>query len=188
MVQDHIHVFLTDLGFDCLVSDASVFKRSDLLVFVYVDHILLLGPSMKAIDNLKQKLSETYEMTDCGPCEHYLGMKFSRNRQQRTLTISQKTYLDGVLDHFGFSDLRPATIPMEQGLDLKASEDHADAALIEQYQSAVGSLMYAITQTRPDIAYSISVLSRFAHNPHTTHWNVLKRVFRYTRGTTDVCI
>ncbi len=61
-------------------------------------------------------------------------------------------------------------------------------AFIERYQSAIGSLMYAMTQTRPDIAYSISVLSRFAHNPNTTHWNALKRVFRYIKGTTDVII
>ncbi len=152
-----IHTFLTDLGFKCLVSDASVFKHGNLHVFVYVDDILLLGPSIKAIDGLKRRLSETYEMTDCGPCQHYLGMTINRDRQQQTLTVSQKTYLEGVLDHFGFSDLRPAATPMEQGLDLKASEDHADAAFIERYQSAVGSLMYAMTQTRPDIAYSISV-------------------------------
>jgi len=183
-----IHKFLTDLGFKCLINDASVFKHGDLLVFVYVDDILLLGPAIKAINSLKRKLGDTYEMTDCGPCEYYLGMKIKRDRKLRTLTVSQKTYLEGVLDHFRFSDLRPVSTSMEQGLNLQASEDHADAAFIERYQSAIGSLMYAMTQTRPDIAYSISVLSRFAHNPNTAHWNALKRVFRYIRGTTDVVI
>lgn len=125
-------------------------------MFVYVDDILLLGPSMKAIDGLKRKLNENRLRT----VQHYLGMKMTRDRQQRTLTVSQKTYLEGVLDHFGFSDLRPAAIPMERGFDLKAFRDRADAAFIEQYQSTVASLMYAMTQTRPDIAYSISRFSR----------------------------
>ncbi len=48
--------------------------------------------------------------------------------------------------------------------------------------------MYTMTQTRPDIAYAVSTLSQFAHNPNDTHWKALKRVFRYVRGTLDVVV
>lgn len=127
-------------------------------------------------------------MTDCGPCKHYLEMQISRNRNLRILTLSQRTYLQGVLDHFGFNDLRPASTPMEHGLTLLPATDLADPEFTTHYQSAIGSLMYAMTQMHPDIAYAVSVLSRFAHNPDESHWNALKRVFRYIQGTSDVGI
>jgi hypothetical protein len=56
------------------------------------------------------------------------------------------------------------------------------------YQNAVGSLMYAMIGTRPDIAYSVGVVSRFASNPGSTHWTTVKRVIRYLKGTADYCV
>ena len=53
------------------------------------------------------------------------------------------------------------------------------------YSSAVGSLMYAMVYTRPDIAHAVGVLSRFMSNPGKEHWTAVKRVFRYLRGTSD---
>ena len=53
------------------------------------------------------------------------------------------------------------------------------------YASVVGRLMYAMVCTRPDIAHSMGVLSRFMSNPGKEHWTVVKRVFRYLRGTSD---
>jgi hypothetical protein len=59
----------------------------------------------------------------------------------------------------------------------------ADAAVRTRYQSAVGSLMYAIISTRPDIAYVISVVSRYGSNPTDAYWRAVKRIFRYLKGT-----
>jgi hypothetical protein len=77
---------------------------------------------------------------------------------------------------------------MEPGAYLTKATETASQQLIKQYQSAIGSLMYAMTQTRPDIAYAVSTLSQFAHNPNEIHWKALKRVFRYICGTLDVSI
>ncbi len=74
-----------------------------------------------------------------------------------------------MLNHFKFSDLRSVVTSMKQDLDLKASENCADVSFIKQYQSAVKFLMYAMTQTHLNIAYSISVLSQFSHNLNIMH-------------------
>lgn len=86
------------------------------------------------------------------------------------------------------SEAKSVMTPMEPGSYLMKAKDAADTQLIRRYQCAIGSLMYAMTQTRPDIAYAVSTLSQFAHNPDETHWKALKRVFRYIRGTLDVTI
>ena len=52
-----------------------------------------------------------------------------------------------------------------------------------RYQSAMGSLMYAMLGTRPDLAYAVSVVSSYASNPTDTHWKAAKRIFRYIKGT-----
>ena len=68
-------------------------------------------------------------------------------------------------------------------LDPAAADHIAPAKDKRDYQSAVGSLMYAMMGTRPDIAYAVSVVSRFASNPNESHWKAVKRILRYLRAT-----
>ena len=56
------------------------------------------------------------------------------------------------------------------------------------YASAVGSLMYAMVCTRPDIAYAIGVVGRFMSNPGKEHWNAVKWILRYLKGTSNMCL
>lgn len=181
-----MHRFLASLGYTRIQADNSVFRNATLIVAVYVDDILMCGPDKGEIRDLKAKLSNQFEMTDCGACKHYLGMLITRNRSLQTLTLSQETYLTGVLKDFGLQDAKAVTTPMEPGAYLATGI--AEPGLITQYQKAIGSLMYAMTQMWPDIAYAVSTLSQFAHNPNNTHWKALKRVFRYVWGTLDVVI
>ena len=110
-----MHHFLISFGYTRLHTDNSVFRNGNLIVAIYVDDILLCGPKKDEIQDLKAKLSSQFEMTDCGPCKHYLGMLIERNRVQRTLTLSQKTYLTGVLKDFGLQNAKAVTTPMEPG-------------------------------------------------------------------------
>jgi len=125
-----------------------VFRNGTLIVAVYVDDILLCGPKRNEIRDLKAKLSSQFEMTDCGPCKHYLGMQITRDRTRRTLTLSQGTYLKGVIKDFGLGEAKAVTTPMEPGAYLMKATETASPQLITKYQSAIGSLMYAI-RTQP---------------------------------------
>lgn len=118
-----MHGFLTGLGYTRLHADNSVFRKESLIVTIYVDDLLMCGPHKDEIKDLKGKLSGQFEMTDCGPCKHYLGMQITRNRAMRTVTLSQETYLVGVLKDFGLQEAKAVTTPMEPGVYLtKATE------------------------------------------------------------------
>ncbi len=177
--------FLSSLGYVPLDAESNVFMKDGTMVAIYVDDLILTGPNPAAISWLKNALNGRFEMSDLGPCTYYLGMMISRNRSLRQLTLDQSTYVEQVLRDHGMWDCKPLATPMDASCRLvKAPDEYtADKSLRISYQSAVGSLMYIMLGTRPDIAYSISVVSRYASNPTQTHWQAVKRIFRYLRGT-----
>jgi Reverse transcriptase (RNA-dependent DNA polymerase)/gag-polypeptide of LTR copia-type len=181
--------FLKQLGLEPLDSDMSVFHGNGLIVAVYVDDLLIAGPDMTEIDKLKKGLSDKFRMEDLGPCSYYLGMKVTRDRPNRTIKLSQKGYLEKVLKDFGMWDCNTKhDTPMETSPKHMVPETKMQASVEDKrrYQSAVGSLMYAMLGTRPDIAFAVSVVSRFASNPNDHHMKAVKRIFRYLRGTIDL--
>ena len=111
-------------------------------------------------------------------------MQITRDRKAKTVHMSQKIYLDKVLCTFGMADCKPVAIPMAQGVSLvKETGLTAPLEQVRRFQSAVGSLMYAMIETRPDIAFVVSTLSQFASNPNEQHWKALKHLFRYLKGS-----
>jgi len=146
-----------------------VFRNSTLFVAVYVDDILICRPDKDEILGLKAKLSNHFEMTDCGVCKHYLGMLVTQNRTIQTLTLSQETYLTEILKDFGLQNAKAVTTSMKSGVYLTKATRTAEPGLITQYQKAIGSLMYTMTQTQLNVTYAVSTLSQFAHNPNNTH-------------------
>jgi len=182
--------YLKVLGFVPLSTDFSVFinHKTNIIIALYVDDLLIVGPSKADIAALKLQLHQKFQMTDLGPCCYYLGMAVQRDRPNRVLTLSQENYRQRVLeDHNMWVDsakTKPHATPMESGHFLPAEEGfQATAEARLAYQSGVGSLMYAMLGTRPDIAFAVSVVSRYASNPDSTHEKALKRIFRYLRGT-----
>jgi transposase InsO family protein len=185
-----LHDFLVESGFHRTQADHSVFVTdagiNGLIVTVYVDDLKIIGRDKQAIQRLKNALSERFDMTDLGPISYYLGMSVRRDRAARTITLSQAGYLQKVLHKFGFDEAKPAATPMESGICLeKETIQMAEAETVQRYQAAIGSLMYAMTISRPDIAFAVSTVSQFAQNPNDSHWKAVKRVFRYLRGTLD---
>ena len=87
-------------------------------------------------------------------------------------------------------DSKPVKVPIPVGVNLSAeqcpkTQEEEEYMSHVPYASAVGSLMYAMVCTRPDIIHAVGVLSRFMSNPGKEHWTTVKRVFRYLRGTSD---
>jgi hypothetical protein len=111
-------------------------------------------------------------MTDMGPCSYYLGIEVTRDRSNRTIRLSQRGYLEKVLEHFGMADCKPVATPMETSTKyMVRSDDHWFAKPENRllYQVAVGMLIYVMLSTRPDIVYTVSVVSRFSSNPNDHH-------------------
>ena len=177
--------FLQSLGYHAIPEDPSVYRNKDngTYVAIYVDDLLIFGPNKPAIATLKKNLSDRFHMSDLGPVAYYLGLEVHRDRTNRTIRLSQKTYLDKILLDLNMRDLRGTQLPMDPNLVLEPAPEGylAVESLKQRYQSAVGSLMYLMLGTRPDIAFAVSQVSRFAANPTDDHWTAVQRIFRYLK-------
>jgi len=123
-----------------------------------VDDLLIFEANKTAIQELKDQLSKRFKMIDLGPVAYYLSLEVVRNRSNRTIRLSQKTYLQKILKDLNMMDLRGSQTPMNKDVVLEpASADHTAIDNDKlKYQCAVGSLMYLMLGTRPDIAFAVS--------------------------------
>jgi hypothetical protein len=102
-----------------------------------------------------------------------------RNCDERILRINQIKYLKEILKHFRMEECKPIGVPFDPKVKLQRNANGNDESMGFPYQQEVGSLMYAMLCTQPDLAYPISVLSQHMVNPNMEHWMVVKRIFRY---------
>jgi hypothetical protein len=130
---------------------------------------------------VKKELHAGFKMTDLGLLHYYLGVEVFQRPHH--IFISQSKYAAEVLQRFGMQDCKPVLTPMEQNLKLSKFEggEKVDSTT---YRQLIGSLIY-LTNTRPDLSYAVSILSRFMQEPRDSHWNAAKRVLRYIQGTKD---
>ena len=129
-------------------------------------------------------------MKDLGAAKQILGMRITRDRKNRKLTLSQSEYIEKVLERFKMQDAKPVSTPLAIHFKLTKemcpkTQEEIDYMSKVPYSSAVGSLMYAMVCTRPDIAHAVGVVSRYMSNPGKQHWLAVKWILRYLRGTTS---
>jgi hypothetical protein len=150
-----------------------------------VDDLIILSKGIKEIEEIKDQLRDEFEMKDLGELKYFLGIQVQRDRQAQTITINQHGYINMILKRFGMSESNAVSTPIATGTKLiKAMEDN-ELVDPKQYQSIVGSQMYAMLCTRPDIAFGVSMVSQFNSEPTSTHEAVTKRILRYLNGTKD---
>ena len=180
--------FLKGLSFNELSSDLEVFARGNYYIAICVDDLLIVGTIRSEVDKIKAALKDRFEMTDLGPCNYYLGMSVKRDLTNRSLFLGQRAYLEKVIRDFGMADCKPVTLPIDPNTKLHAmpSEYETPAEDRTWYASCIGSLMYAMLGTRPDIAFVESLLSRYMAKPGPEHISAAKRVLRYLKETLNL--
>ena len=166
--------------------DRCLYYNDDRTLFlvIYVDDGLVASTNQKLLENLVSYLKKNFDLKVM-ECEAFLGFKVKRDRRAGTLDLHQSHYIEKILTKFNMSDCKPASTPEEVGA---VKFDNAEL-LTEEYpfKELVGSLLYLVTCTRPDIAHAVSIASRTS-KPTTVHWQLLKRILRYLKGTTDIGI
>lgn len=171
--------------------DQAVFFRAEngqlIAMGVHVDD-LTIAASVGLMDEVKTNLKKDFEITDEGPIHWILGFAVEHDRDARTLSLSQLSYIESILRCFNLEDARPVSMPMDPHIQLSMAQSPqtaSEAAKMRNvpYREAVGSLMYASLGTRPDITYAVSILACFSDNPGRAHWEAVKRVFCYLAGT-----
>ena len=127
---------------------------------------LIAGSGIEKINNLKKQLSKQFVMKDLGAAKQILGMRIIRDKANGTLKLSQSEYVKKVLNRFNMSEAKPVSTPLGSHFKLSKeqsskTEEEMDHMSKVPYASAIGSLMYAMVCTRPDIAHAVGVVSRF---------------------------
>ena len=132
-------------------------------------------------------------MKDLGAAKKIFGMKIHRHCKGGKLCISQKNYIEKVLEHFGKIHAKPVTTPLASHFRLPAqmspqTENEKQQMVCIPYLCTVGSMMHTMVCTRPDISRAVSVVSRYMSRPAREHWLVVKWILRYLRSTVDLCL
>jgi hypothetical protein len=188
---------MTRMKFERSEVDQAVFYRRNketralIIVPIHVDDCSIVASSQPLIDRFKIEIKKHVEITDLGALHWILGIEVQRVREERKLLLSQRSYIDSILRRYGLDDLKPISTPMDPNVRLTSAQSPTttdDIAKMRDvpYHEAIGSLMYASLGTRPDISFAVQTLSRFAINPGSAHWEAVKRVFRYLKGTRDL--
>jgi transposase InsO family protein len=185
------------LGFKQCQVDQAVFFKSDkkagdiTVVAVHVDDCTIAASSARLVDALKDGMRQHVEVTDLGELHWMLGIEVQRDRKAGTVHLSQRAYIDSILRRYHLDDLKPLSTPMDTQIRLSSEQAPKSAAEFAAmrdvpYREAVGALNWAALSTRPDIAFAVSTVARFASEPGPAHWEAVKRIFRYLAGTREL--
>lgn len=184
--NERFHKFVTGIGFRRSDNDPCLYVRDGVYIILYVDDILIVGSELKSVEEVKHVLSNEFDMTDLGAVNNFLGMTIKRDVADRVLRISQRSYLESLLERFGMQDCKPVSTPMECHLKLLKGEekDRTD----KPYRELVGCLTYVTLTSRPDLSAAVNYLSQFQSCPTEVHWTHLKRILRYIKGSLDMAL
>jgi hypothetical protein len=180
-----IRNFLKSIGFEQLYSDPCVYinKMTGIIIAMWVDDLIIFGKNITSIEDLKAQLNEEYEMKDLGELKYFLGIQVHRDRERKIIHISQSGYNRTILERYGMRNSKPTSTPLPTGTRLVKAATMDVLADQKEYQSMVGSLMYAMLATRPDLAQCIQQISQFSQKPTRTHEKAAKHALRYLNGT-----
>ncbi|CAI7883454.1 unnamed protein product, partial [Closterium sp. NIES-54] len=175
--HDTLRTTLAALGFAPSTADPSLFLRTDtslppFYILVYVDDLVFATADTAGLAHVKSELGEL---------RSYLGLQITRDRAQRTITLTQSHMVQQVLQRFDFTYSSPQATPLSTRHSLSALPSDESVEPSGPYPELVGCLMYLMTCTRPDLAYPLSILACYVapgrHRP--AHMAVAKRVLRY---------
>ncbi|CAI7885392.1 unnamed protein product [Closterium sp. NIES-54] len=191
--HDTLRTTLAALGFAPCTADPSLFLRTDtalppFYVLVYVDDLAFATADTAGLAHVKSELQKRHTCTDLGELRSYLGLQITRDRAQRTITLTQSHMVQQVLQRFDFTYSSPQATPLSTRHSLSALPSDESVEPSGLYPELLGCLMYLMTCTRPDLAYPLSILARYVapgrHRPEPMA--AAKRVLRYLCSTSGL--
>jgi hypothetical protein len=170
------------MGYSQSNGDHTVFYKHQgsriTILAVYVNDIVITGDDVEEIKKLKERLGRAFEVKGLGALRYFLGIEIARSL--KGIILSQRKYVLDLLGETGMLGCRPCGSAIDRNHQICA--ESGDPVDRERYQRLVGRLLY-LCHTRPDIAYAVSVVSRYMHDPRTGHLEVVYQILRYLKGT-----
>lgn len=178
MLHDH----LSENGFTQNPADHCVYNKQTaterIILIIWVDDLIIAASDSDSLTSVKEMLSEKFKMKDLGRLGHFLGIDFTQSEGK--IKMNQTRYITKILERFGMSDCKTRSTPCEQKLNFDGDGELIDS---KRYREVIGSLIYVMTCTRPDISWIVSKLSQYLSEPKEQHWITAKHVLRYLKGT-----
>jgi hypothetical protein len=170
-------------GFVQNIEESCIYKKmsgsSVSFLVLYMDDILLIRNDVQMLNSVKEYLNNNFSIKHMHETAYILGIKIYRDRSRRLLALSQSTYLDKVLKRFRMKNSKKRNLPIVKGISLNVTQSpptEKEKSVMSNisYASAIGSMMYAMLSTRPDVALALSLMSCYQSNLAISHWNVVK--------------
>jgi hypothetical protein len=190
---------LVSIGFRQSKVDSCVFVlynkdgRFDAIIGCWVDDTVIGARNADIMRSIKVDMRKNFDITDGGPLSFFVGIKIERDLANRVVHLSQRALAEELLKRFDMTACSSKDTPCDPSVKLSKDQTPTTTADIEAmrhvpYREAVGGLLYLVVATRPDLAYAVSEVSRYMCNPGEKHWNAVKRILAYLKGTLDLGI
>jgi hypothetical protein len=178
-----LHDHLCKIGLVQSLNDPCIYYSEDKtkICAVYVDDIILLADNELSMSNIKKEVSSKFIVKDLGELDYFLGIHVRNDVD--SIILSQSSYIERMLERFSMDQCKPVPTPVDPNVKLVKADEESELVDVTLYQSAVGSLLYLSTRTRPDIAYAVGSVAKYCSKPTKEHWVAVKRIMRYLRGT-----
>lgn len=187
----HLDGLLKELGWKRLRAEWAIWiAPKGGFVGCHVDD-LLVGAKEEVREELRRFLSKTMTLADLESATVYMRVNISRDRLKKLIYLDQSHYIDKVLTLYNMQYCNPVTTPMLDGDRHQVIDVHTVLLNEEDkrnYQRLIGCLLFLVHGTRPDLVYSVIQLSQFSSRPETHHWECVKRILQYLRGTKHACL
>ncbi|GJS01307.1 retrotransposon protein, putative, ty1-copia subclass [Tanacetum coccineum] len=149
-------------------------------LILYVDDILIIGNNIPLLQDVKSYLGRCFAMKDLGEAAYILRIKIYRDRSWQLIGLCQSAYIEKILKRYHMENSKRRSIPMQEKLRLSKSQGASTPAELKcmqnvLYASVVGSIMYAMRCTRPDVAFAQNITSRFQQNLSAVVWKSAKQ-------------
>ena len=193
---DCLTKYLESAGYTRIPSDPCVYilkkqvNGKVLFVCFWVDDFLIAG-NRELVDKFKADMKSKFKMKDLGATRQFLGMEVYRNRESRTIHLTQKVYIKELLSRFNCMDIAGKMTPHIFGQDLSVKHLELPGPVEQErlklipYSEAVGSLLHLAGFTRPDISAAVGPLCSYVQNPRLIHWAAVKRILSYLQATSN---
>jgi len=158
-----------------------VHKSGDICMAIYVEDITRFGATRELNEPTMNILKTEFKINNLGEVSWILQIQITFTNDG--ITLSQMTFIDKILIRFSVQDCKPASAPINSNHQFRAMEDPDKRTDALAYQQILGSLMYLVTGTWPDLAYTITHHSEFNSSHSTKHLAVAKQVLWSLQGT-----
>jgi len=158
-----------------------IHKRFNCYISLYVDDIAIYSAGTPHLTTLIKDLKMAFEISDLGEASFLLGLHITYT--SNCMALTQALYIGTILSQFAMENSNTESIPLPKCITLTKGITEQPKDQVTLYQSMIGSLMYLVTGTRSDLAYTISFLAQFSSCPTAEHIKAAKDVFKYVNGT-----